>query len=85
MGVLLPHFKLTVKYIATWKKPMINFIKINTDELVLQNGCDSDDIFRYTDSNVVLAFASPFTNCFVIMDKLKADNIALSICLQRKK
>ncbi|PKU77129.1 Putative ribonuclease H protein [Dendrobium catenatum] len=71
-----PCFKFVI-----WKKPNIDYIKVNTDGSVFDNNYGCGGIIRNYKGNLIVAFSSPINKCSVLYAELMAIYKALQLCL----
>ncbi|KAL0915057.1 hypothetical protein M5K25_015457 [Dendrobium thyrsiflorum] len=66
--------------IVCWNKPPVNFVKLNTDGSVKDNGWGCGGIIRDSNGNSIIAFATPLEKCSVILAELSAIFHGLKLC-----
>ncbi|KAL0909230.1 hypothetical protein M5K25_020077 [Dendrobium thyrsiflorum] len=66
--------------IVCWIKPPVNFVKLNTDGSVKDNGWGCGGIIRDSYGNFIMAYATPLEKCSVILTELSAILHGLKLC-----
>ncbi|KAL0903997.1 hypothetical protein M5K25_026065 [Dendrobium thyrsiflorum] len=65
--------------IVCWITP-VNFVKLNTDGLVKDNGWGCGGIIRDFHGNLIMFYGTPLEKCFVILAELSAILHGLKLC-----